>query len=143
MSQNQFAKLIKSLQREVTEEKTVRRRSSLTLETITKNIAVNCTIHRSSGSRIICTYAGLVRIAFPDGITQLVTPTIVNANGRGLEFHNFNIDDGAGIIVEPTAGETWDSDIAIGGDKTIQVTIGVTSTGDFELTTDQIYITEP
>lgn len=48
MSQNQFAKLIKSLQREVTEEKTVRRRSSLTLETTTKNIAVNCTIHRTA-----------------------------------------------------------------------------------------------
>lgn len=135
---NQFAKLIKTLQREVIEEKTVRRRSSLTLDTITKNITVTVTLYRESGQLFYPTKVGLVKIDFPDGEPQLVTPTIVNANSRGVRFSMYNIDNGAGIMVIPTTGTRWDDDMTIGSSKDITITVGVVMTGDCDLTADQI-----
>ena len=135
---NQFSKLIKSLNREVVELKTVRRRSSLTLQTETKNITVTCQVYKKAGDNIFVTKAGLIRVTFPNNEPQLLAPTIVNANGRGVRFSGYNIDDAAGIIVVPTASSYWDSDLSPGQTKNVTITVGVVMTGDCTLSADQI-----
>ena len=140
MIQNPFAKLIKSLQREALEEKTVRRRSSLTLQTTTKSITLTCRVHYT-GSNWFLTKAGLAKIAFNTESPQIFTAqgtSTSDRGGRGLEFSNFNLDSGAGVIVIPTIGANFDSGMSANTDKDFTVKISITATGDFTLTADQI-----
>lgn len=137
---NQFAKMLKGLIRETTDLKTIRTRSSLTLKTATKTTMVSCTITRTSNNYFL-TKAGLARITFNSDVPQIFTAVATapgNRGNRGLTFANLNADSGAGVIVIPTKGDTWDSDLSVGSSKTISVQIAVTSTGDFTLTSDQI-----
>lgn len=134
---NQFAKLIKTLQREVIEEKTVRRRSSLTLQTVTKTVMLSCTVHRTSTNYFL-TRAGLARITFNTGTPQIFAGITKSAGGRGISFSNLNLDSGAGLIVIPTSGDTWDSEMSVNSDKTFTVQIGITATADFTVTADQV-----
>lgn len=134
---NSFDKLIKSLVREATELKTVRRRSSLTLQTETKTIALTCRVHRTSTNYFL-TKAGLARITFNTDTPQIFSQTAGATGGRGVHFSNLNVDNGAAIIAIPTIGDTFDSDMAVGSDKNFTINIGVTATADFTLTADQI-----
>ena len=134
---NQFAKLIKTLQREVTEEKTVRRRSSLTLQTITKTVTLSCTVHRTSTNYFL-TKAGLARITFNTSTPQIFASITRSTGGRGISFSNLNLDNGAGVIAIPTIGNTWDSGMSVNSDKTFTVQIGITATADFTVTADQV-----
>lgn len=137
---NQFAKLLKGLAREATELKTVRTRSSLTLQTETKTTIVHCTITRGSNNYFL-TKAGLLQIAFNSDVPQVLTPIATlpsNRGNRGITFSNLNVDNGAAIIVIPTIGDSWDADLAVGTSKTISVQVGLTSTGGFTLSSGQI-----
>lgn len=140
MIQNQFARLIKALQREVIEEKTVRRRSSLTLETQTKSITVNCNIYYN-GTNWFLTKAGLIRIAFNTESPQLFTAVSSSPgsrDNRGVSYSNLNLDSGAGVVVIPAFGPNIDGSMSSGQTKTVSIKVYITATADFTLTADQI-----
>ena len=140
MITNPFAKLIKTLQREVVEEKAIRRRSSLTLETMTKSITVGCDIYYS-GTNWYLNKAGLVRIAFNTEEPQMFIPVASspsNRDNRGMTFSNLNLDSGAGVVVIPAFGSYFDGGMAAGQTKTINVKVYITATADFTLTADKI-----
>lgn len=140
MITNPFAKFIKSIEREVTELKAVRRRSSLTLETRTKSITVNCDIYYN-GKNWYLTKAGLVRIAFNTEEPQMFIPIAsspASRGNRGMSFSNLNLDSGAGVVVIPTFGSYFDGDLSTGQTKSISVKVYITATADFTLTADKI-----
>lgn len=133
----QFDRLIKSMQREVVDQKAIRRRSSLTLQTISKTIAVPCTIARNGSGSLYCQKSGLA-IATPNGsLPQVYQATFGSRSQRGNRGIEFILpqysQSGAAIAVVPTFGEQWDGDLANNQSKIVNIPITITSTGDFAL----------
>lgn len=132
-----FDKFIKSMQREVVDQKAIRRRSSLTLQTVSKTITVPCKIARNGNGVLYCKEAGLA-IATPNGnlpqIYQASFGSRSQRDNRGITCEPQQRSTGAAFAVIPTYGESWDAGLANNQSKTVTVPVTITSTGDFTLT---------
>lgn len=143
---NQFDTLIKGMEREIDDQKATRRRSSLTLRTVTHSTTVTAEIHRNSNGSFSLTKLGLAIINFEATTPQLFSASFASRSGRdnrGISIkQGYAIDNGAAIAVAPTCSATnsgnWDDDMAIGATRTINIPIYITATGEFTLTASQL-----
>lgn len=134
---NQFDKLIKSITREITDQKALRRRSSLTLETQSKSINVTCTIARNGNGVLYCQKSGLVVITPNDSLPQIYQTSFATKSGRdnrGVTAYAQQRSTGTAFAIVPSYGDTWDSGLGNNQSKTVTVPVTITSTGDFTLT---------
>lgn len=134
MIQNQFARLIKTLQREATELKTVKRLATSTLETQTKSINASGVITKSGGY-IYPTKAAFIAINTPDFAPFSVT--LSNEEQRKYKIYGSAKDGVPGVVIVPVYTRNRDINMA-DGDKTISFTVNVTSTDEMTLSTEQI-----
>lgn len=136
---DKFAELVKDIQREITDLKSARKRSSLTLRTQTKSVTLTCRVERS-GNYYFLVKAGLAKLTFNTDAPQIfcaVAGAQADRGGRGLTFYNYNDGDGA-VMVEPATGAQFDSGMADGSTKDFTVKIFITATADFTVTASQI-----
>lgn len=132
---NQFAQLVKTLEREATELKTVRRIATSTLETQTKSINASGVITRQQGKAIYTRRAAFIGINTPD--CAPFSATLSNEEQRLYRIFGASKDGRPGIIVAPTYTRNLDVNMAM-GDKTINFTVNVTSSDAITLTFEQV-----
>jgi hypothetical protein len=132
---NQFAQLIKTLNREVTELKTVKRLATTTLETATKSInargVITCANASGGGRTIFTGKAAFIGISTPDYAPFSVT--LSNEEQRLYRIFGASRNDQPGIIVAPTYTRSRDVNMGL-GDKTVSFTVNVTSSDEVTLT---------
>lgn len=137
---DRFAKLIKSIQREIEEEKSVRRRSTLTLQTMTKSVTLSFRVQRS-GNYYNLTKVGVATLHFNTDAPQIWCAQAGSRNdrqARGLTFYNYNVDGEGAVWVEAATGRIFDSDLADGASKDFTAKIYITATADFTITASQM-----
>lgn len=131
---NTFSQLLKNLQREATDLKTVRRLSTKTLQTQTKTISTWGTIKRENYAQapIITGKAAYVALN-----TTNPAPYMVALSGE--EHRNYRIFNYAdGIIIAPKYTRDLDLNMALGSEKTINFTVEITTTNSISLTATQM-----
>lgn len=127
---NQFDTLVKALQRETTELKTIKRLSTKTLKTKTTSIATWGTV-RKANQQIFPGYAAYIQIDADQPAPFMVTLS----NEEHRNYRIFAYDQG--VIVAPDY--TRDLDLAMGdGDKTVNFTVNITTTDEVTLTATQM-----
>lgn len=137
-----FAERIKALRAEIEALKTIRRRSSTTLETITRSATCTARLYKTNAGVVVCQYAGLVEITPTDsdnepliGISQ---PPYASRGNREVELVRWVKSDGTlGVLCTPGANSS-DESMATGGTKDVTLTIYITATGDFATTSSQV-----
>lgn len=131
---NQFSKLIKDLNREATELKTVKRLSTVTLPTATKSITAWGTMKRDNYSQapVICGKAAYIEITTSEPAPFMVT--LSSEEHRNYRIFAFN----QGIIVAPRYTRDLDVNMNLGETKTINFTVNITTTDSVTLTATQV-----
>lgn len=138
MIQNQFAKLIKALEREATELKTAKRLATSTLKTQTKSINASGVITRGGGY-IKTTKAAFIAINTP-GIAPF-SITLSNEGGREFDVYGSAKNGVPGAVVVPLY--TRDKDINMAeGNKTVNFTVNITSSDEMTLSFEQFDYTD-
>lgn len=137
-----FQERIKALRAEIEALKTVRRKSSTTLDTITRSATCTARLYKTDAGVVLCDRAGLVEITPTDtdnepliGVSQ---PPYASRGNRDVELVRWVKSDGTlGILCTPGANSS-DESMATGGTKNVTLTIYITSTGDFTTTSSQV-----
>lgn len=136
---NLFDALIKSLQREVIDQKTAPRRSTLTLQTITKSITVSASATANGSGIAVPSTLPVVNINFDGDLPQIfmasTDTTTPSSPFRFDGFTSLNKDDNdAAVVVDigQAAGQTP------GATVTTSFKVNITSTGNFTLTAGSI-----
>lgn len=134
MLSTSFAKLIKTLQRETLEIKNTHRRSTLTVQTITKSIQVSATKTVDEWGRAYISNPPVIEIAFNTTEPQLIMASFDDPNDAspfGFYFPDIATTEPGkytlGIWLHAASGQTPSTVVS----ATFKVNI--TSTGDFTL----------
>ena len=129
-----FSQLVKSLQREATDLKTVRRLSTKTLQTQTKTIATWGTIKRENYSQAPIITGKAAYIAL-----NTTNPALYMVALSSEEHRNYRIFNYAdGVIVAPAYTADLDGSMALGSEKTVNFTVEITTTNSISLTATQM-----
>jgi hypothetical protein len=135
---NLFDALIKNLRREVVEQKTAPRRSTLTLKTITKSINLTVSATADQWGHANPSTLPVVNITFDSDLPQLFMPSAENtAPTSPFRFDGFvplNVDNEAAIIAD--VGPAWNE--TPGATITATFKVNITSTGNFTLSAGSI-----
>lgn len=139
---NDFAQRVKALKLEVEALKAARRRNSTTLRTITKTATCTAQLYKTSHNVVLCRKAGLIEInqigsdnEFVFGFSQ---PSFSNRGHRYIILCGWAKDDGTpGVLCVPR-GSGVDNDMAQGAYKNVTISVTITATSDFTLTSSQI-----
>lgn len=135
-----FDKLIKDLRAEVEALKTVRRKSSLTMETVTKTATGTAVLHKNSYGIITCKKAAVITIQTTDpnpfvfGFSQ---PS-GSVRGRKVELLGWTDSSNKPSILAIPSESSNDSGMAINSDKNVTITVYITATTDFTTTSSQV-----
>lgn len=135
---NLFDALIKSLRREVIEQKTAPRRSTLTLKTVTKGINLTVSATADQNGYAYPSSVPVASIAFNSDLPQLFMPSVdITQPSLPFRFNGFtalNVDNSAAIIADigPARNQTPGATI------TATFKVNITSTGDFTLSAGSI-----
>ena len=135
---NLFDALIKNLRREVIEQKTAPRRSTLTLKTVTKGINLTVSATADQSGYAYPASVPVANIAFNSDLPQLIMPSVEIAQpSQPFTFGGFaplNIDNGVAVIADigPARNQTPGATI------TATFKVNITSTGDFTLSAGSI-----
>ena len=129
-----FAKLIKTLKRETLEIKNTHRRSTLTVETVTKSISVNASTTASSAGYATLSQFPVVGVTFNTTDPQLIMVSFDDdgaASPFGISFATISTtQEGTyAIMIELFQGEGLTPGTAVN----VNFNVNVTSTGDFTL----------
>lgn len=133
---------ITALRREVEALKTLKKKSSLTLSTITKTIVCTGSVYKYStplGDVIVPRMAGLIKISPNDSGECLLgysQPSYAARGNRRVDITRW-IDGGAiGVVCTPYSAP---SDSALPyGVSNISISVNITCTSDFTYTTGQV-----
>ena len=135
-----FSKLIKSLKREVLEIKNAPRRSTLTLETVTKSITVQQTATTDGNGYAYAHTLPLINIKFNSDLPQIFMAASESTTPASpFRFDGFfplskEAPDEAGIIIDAAAI----FGAAANTTYTVNIKVYITATGDFTLTASTI-----
>lgn len=137
-----FDKRIKALRAEIEALKTVRRKSSLTLETTTKTATCTATLYKTSTGVVTCQYSGLIEItpasADNEPLISYSQPSYSARGNRNITLTPWVKSDGTlGILCTPD-GASVDSSMANNSTKNITITIYITATDNFTTTSSQV-----
>lgn len=137
-----FVERIKALRSEVEALKAVRRKSSLSLNTITKTATCTATLYKTSAGVIVCRYAGLVEIVpnstDNEAIFCYAQPAASQRNNRQITLTNWVKSDGTlGVLCTPFA-ISGDGSMASESTKNVTITVYITSTSDFTTSSSQV-----
>ncbi|MEE0870105.1 MAG: hypothetical protein U0L52_01850 [Bacteroidaceae bacterium] len=135
-----FEERIKALQGEVEALKTIKRKNSTTLRTITKSGICTGQLKRI-GNAVICILAGAIAVIPTNPDEKFIFSCSLDdysTKKRQIETINWFFDDGAvGICCIPRASGT-DNGMAVGATKNVSIRVYVTATSDFTLEASQI-----
>lgn len=133
MSSN-FARLIKMLQRESLELKNTHRRSTLTVQTITKSIQVSATSTANDRGWAPIANPPVIEIAFNTTDPQLISVTFNDPNDAspfGISYPDIATTEAGkymvGINLDAAEGQSAYATVSA------TLTVNITSTGDFTL----------
>lgn len=136
-----FAQRIRTLRAEIEALKTLRRKSSLTLNTITKAATCTAQLYKTSTGVVVCRYAGLVEITPTDGNEPLISlsqPSYSNRGRRSVDLTPWVKSDGTlGVLCAPGANSS-ENTMATESTKNITITIYITSTSNFTTSSSQV-----
>lgn len=137
-----FQDRIKSLRAEVEALKTVRRKSSTTLNTITHSATCTARLYKTSAGVVVCDYAGLVEITPTDtdndpliGISQ---PPYASRGNRDVELVRWVKSDGTLAILCTPGANSSDESMATESTKNVTLTIYITATSEFTTASSQV-----
>ena len=136
----QFDKLIKDLRAEVEALKTIRRKSSLTFETVTKTATGTAVLHKNGSGTITCKKAAVISIVTSDpnpfvfGYSQPSGST----RGRKVDLMGWTDSNGRPAILAIPSGSSNDSSMANNSNKNVTITVYITATTDFTTTSSQV-----
>lgn len=144
-----FAHRIKALRAEVEALKAVKRKSSITLNTITKTATCYSTIYRADGSGFhaagsyVLRRIGQIEIIPTDGAPMIFSYSLQPYAERTV--HTVSIDswltdnDNPGLLarVNLYANGEWDN-IPLGGTLDVPITVYITATADFTTNSSQL-----
>lgn len=128
-----FDKLIKDLTTEIEALKAIRRKSSLTLTTITKT-ATGTAVAHYTGNVSVITRAALIKLTPTDSENPFIFSWTLQPyaqRNRDIVVVPWATSDGNPAIVLVPRLET-------GENGNIQASVNITATGDFTISTDQI-----
>lgn len=137
-----FAERMKALKAEIEALKTVKRKSSLALDTITKSATCTAQLYRTDAGVIVCQYSGLIEITPKDSTNEpligYAQPSYSARGKRDIRLTPWTAQNGGlGILCTPDANSA-ENGMAKGETKDVQITIYITSTGDFTTSSGQI-----
>ena len=139
---NSLENRITALRREVEALKTLKKKSSLTLSTITKTIICTGSIYKYStplGDVIVPRMAGLIKITPKDGGECLLgysQPSYAARGNRKIYITGWMQDGLIGVACTPY-GASSDSALPYGVSN-ISISVNITCTSDFTYTTGQV-----
>lgn len=136
----QFDNLIKDLRAEVEALKTIRRKSSVTFETITKTATATAVIHKDSYGTITCKKAAVISIVTSDPNPFVFSYSQPSGpiRGRKVSLLGWTDSQNRPAILAIPSGSSNDSGMAINSDKNVTITIYITATTDFTTTSSQV-----
>lgn len=136
---NLFDALIKSLQREVIDQKTAPRRSTLTLQTITKSITVSASATANGSGIATPSTLPVVNIDFDGDLPQIFMASTENTTPsspfRFDGFTSLNKDNNDAAVIVDIGQATGQPS---GATVTASFKVNVTSTGNFTLSAGSI-----
>lgn len=135
-----FAERIKRLKAEVEALKTVKRKSSTTLSTITHTATCTAQLYKDSYGIVHTRYAGAIQIVPADEnplVYSVALPPYTSRN-RNVRAFNWLFDSGTPGVALIPFGSSADSGMANNSTKNITLTAYITATGDFTTTSSQI-----
>jgi tetrahydromethanopterin S-methyltransferase subunit H len=137
-----FADRMKTLKAEIEALKTVKRKSSLTLATVTKSATCVAQLYRTEAGAVICQYSGLIEITPRDGTNEPLIgysqPSYSARGTRDVRLTPWVTADGKlGILCTPEANSA-ENNMATGSTKDIQITVYITATDDFTTASGQV-----
>lgn len=127
-----FDKLIKDLHAEIEALKTIRRKSSLTLTTTTKT-ATGTAVAYYTGHVSTITRAALIKLTPADPDNPFIFSWTLQPyaqRGRNIEIVPWTVDGNPALVLVPSLGT--------GESGNISVSVNITATGDFAISTAQI-----
>lgn len=127
-----FDKLIKDLTTEIEALKTIRRKSSLTLTTTTKT-ATGTAVAYYTGHVSTITRAALIKLTPADPDNPFIFSWTLQPyaqRGRNIEIVPWTVDGNPALVLVPSLGT--------GESGNISVSVNITATGDFTISTAQI-----
>lgn len=127
-----FDKLIKDLTTEIEALKTIRRKSSLTLTTTTKT-ATGTAVAYYTGHVSTITRAALIKLTPADTDNPFIFSWTLQPyaqRGRNIEIVPWTVDGNPALVLVPSLGT--------GESGNISVSVNITATGDFTISTAQI-----
>lgn len=127
-----FDKLIKDLTTEIEALKTIRRKSSLTLTTTTKT-ATGTAVAYYTGHVSTVTRAALIKLTPADPDNPFIFSWTLQPyaqRGRNIEIVPWTVDGNPALVLVPSLGT--------GESGNISVSVNITATGDFTISTAQI-----
>lgn len=127
-----FDKLIKDLTTEIEALKTIRRKSSLTLTTTTKT-ATGTAVAYYTGHVSTITRAALIKLTPADQDNPFIFSWTLQPyaqRGRNIEIVPWTVDGNPALVLVPSLGT--------GESGNISVSVNITATGDFTISTAQI-----
>ena len=135
-----FSQRIKALRAEVEALKTVKRKNSITLATITKTATCAGQIYKDQNGLLYVRYSGAVKI-IPKGENPIIySVALAPYAERKRDARAFNWlfnDDEVGVVVTPFTNSA-DSSMANNSTKNIALTVHITATDDFTTQSSQI-----
>lgn len=127
-----FDKLIKDLTTEIEALKTIRRKSSLTLTTTTKT-ATGTAVAYYTGHVSTLTRAALIKLTPADPSNPFIFSWTLQPyaqRGRNIGIVPWTVDGNPALVLVPSLGT--------GESGNIPVSVNITATGDFTISTAQI-----
>lgn len=127
-----FDKLIKDLTTEIEALKTIRRKSSLTLTTTTKT-ATGTAVAYYTGHVSTLTRAALIKLTPADPDNPFIFSWTLQPyaqRGRNIEIVPWTVDGNPALVLVPSLGT--------GESGNVSVSVNITATGDFTISTAQI-----
>lgn len=127
-----FDKLIKDLTTEIEALKTIRRKSSLTLTTTTKT-ATGTAVAYYTGHVSTLTRAALIKLTPADPENPFIFSWTLQPyaqRGRNIGIVPWTVDGNPALVLVPSLGT--------GESGNIPVSVNITATGDFTISTAQI-----
>lgn len=127
-----FDKLIKDLTTEIEALKTIRRKSSLTLTTTTKT-ATGTAVAYYTGHVSTVTRAALIKLTPADPENPFIFSWTLQPyaqRGRNIGIVPWTVDGNPALVLVPSLGT--------GESGNIPVSVNITATGDFTISTAQI-----
>lgn len=127
-----FDKLIKDLTTEIEALKTIRRKSSLTLTTTTKT-ATGTAVAHYTGHVSTLTRAALIKLTPADPENPFIFSWTLQPyaqRGRNIGIVPWTVDGNPALVLVPSLGT--------GESGNIPVSVNITATGDFTISTAQI-----